>query len=279
MKSTTLESFREELLATGGYCTADDRRPARRRKPSGYVTARFTLSLSRVFPLCALYDALGLLTVDRWSKFCFSAVTMPEALGMRVKLEGWGARQAYNGPVVYLCNHMATYETIMLPPVLLSYGPFSVVTKASLAHLPFLESAAAKMGVVPIGRQNPKADLMVLFDIGTRRIADGHSFLIFPQGTRQSVFDRRKFSSIGAKLAEKAGVPVVPIAIDSRCQTTRESGPFKKLFKDFGPLDTSRDIRCACGPVIPCGKSREMHEASFNWIADTLESWGLPVAR
>lgn len=279
MKRTTLESFREELLATGGYRTADDRRPACRCRPSGLVTARFTLSLTRVFPLCAVYDALGLLTVDRWSKFCFSAVTMPESLGMSVTLEGWNNRKAVDGPVVYLCNHMATYETIMLPPVLLSYGPFSVVTKASLAHLPCLESAAAKMGVVPIGRQNPKADLLALFDVGTRRIADGHSFLIFPQGTRQTVFDRRKFSSIGAKLAEKAGVPVVPIAIDSRCQPTREKGMFKKIFKDFGPLDTSRDIRCACGPAIACGKSREMHEASFDWIADKLESWGLPVAR
>lgn len=279
MKRTTLESFREELLSTGGYRTADDHRRARRCKPSALVTARFSLSLSRVFPLCAVADALGLLTVDRWSKFCFSAVTMPESLGMNVTLEGWRQRQAYKGPVVYLCNHLATYETIMLPPVLLSYGPFSVVTKASLAHLPCLENAAAKMGVVPIGRQNPKADLMALFEVGTRRIADGHSFLIFPQGSRQAVFDRRKFSSIGAKLAEKAGVPVVPLAIDSRCQTTREKGPFKKLFKDFGPLDTSRDIRCACGPVIPCGKSREMHEASFAWIADRLESWGLPVSR
>lgn len=279
MKKTTLESFREELLATGAYCTADDHRPARRRKPSGFVTARFTLSLTRVFPLCAISEALGLLTVERWSKFCFSAVTMPESLGMKVQLEGWNNRKAYDGPVVYLCNHMATYETIMLPPVLLGYGPFSVVTKASLAHLPCLESAAAKMGVVPIGRQNPKADLLALFDVGTRRIADGHSFLIFPQGTRQAVFDRRKFSSIGAKLAEKAGVPVVPIAIDSRCQPTREKGIFKKIFKDFGPLDTSRDIRCACGPVIPCGKSREMHEASFDWIAGKLEEWGLPVSR
>lgn len=279
MKRTTLQAFREELLSTGAYRTADDHRPARRRRPSGYVTARFSLSLSRVFPLCALYDALGLLTVERWSQFCFSAVTMPESLGMSVSLEGWENRQAYKGPVVYLCNHMATYETIMLPPVLLTYGPFSVVTKASLAHLPFLESAAAKMGVVPIGRQNPKADLLALFDVGTRRIADGHSFLIFPQGTRQQIFDRRKFSSIGAKLAEKAGVPVVPIAIDSRCQTTREKGLFKKVFKDFGPLDTSRDIRCACGPVIPCGKSREMHEASFTWIADQLETWGVPVVR
>ena len=204
---------------------------------------------------------------------------MPESLGMNVELEGWQDRAAYKGPVVYLCNHMSTYETILLPPVLLTYGPFNVVAKASLAHLPFLGKAAAHMGLVGIGRKNPKADLLALFDIGSKRIAEGASFLIFPQGTRQAVFERRHFSSIGAKLAEKAGVPIVPLAIDSRCMPTREKGLLSKVFKDFGTVDTSYDIRLAAGPVIPCGKSRDMHEACFDWIAGKLESWGLPTNR
>ena len=46
-----------------------------------------------------------------------------------------------------------------------------------------------------------------------------------------------------------------------------------------GSLACSLDIRCACGPVIPCGKSKEMHEAAFDWMAGKLESWGLPVER
>lgn len=279
MKKTDLTTFREELLATGGYKTPVERRAASRHKPSALVTTRFSFAVSRVFPMCAVYEALGRLNTDKWAEFCFSTVTMPESLGMNVELEGWQDRAAYKGPVVYLCNHMSTYETILLPPVLLTYGPFSVVAKASLAHLPFLGKAAAHMGLVGIGRKNPKADLLALFDVGSKRIAEGSSFLIFPQGTRQAVFERRHFSSIGAKLAEKAGVPIVPLAIDSRCMPTREKGLLSKIFKDFGTVDTSYDIRLAAGPVIPCGKSRDMHEACFDWIADKLESWGLPTNR
>ena len=279
MKKTDIETFRKELLATGGYSTPSDRRAPARHKPSALVTARFSFAVSRVFPFCAVYEALGLLKTERWAKFCFSTVTMPESLGMNVTLEGWGERAAYKGPVVYLCNHMSTYETILLPPVLLTYGPFNVVAKASLAHLPFLEKAAAHMGLVGIGRKNPKADLLQLFEVGVKNISEGSSFLIFPQGTRQKVFERRHFSSIGAKLAEKAGVPVVPLAIDSRCMPTREKGLLSKVFKDFGTVDTSKDIRLAAGPVIPCGKAREMHEASFDWIASKLESWNLPTNR
>lgn len=279
MKKTDLTTFREELLATGGYKTPADRKAATRHKPSGLITTRFSFAISRVFPMCAVYEALGRLNTDKWAEFCFSTVTMPESLGMNVELEGWQDRAAYKGPVVYLCNHMSTYETILLPPVLLTYGPFNVVAKASLTHLPFLGKAAAHMGLVGIGRKNPKADLLALFDIGSKRIAEGSSFLIFPQGTRQAVFERRHFSSIGAKLAEKAGVPIVPLAIDSRCMPTREKGLLSKVFKDFGTVDTSYDIRLAAGPVIPCGKSRDMHEACFDWIAGKLESWGMPTNR
>lgn len=279
MTRTDLESFRHELLETGGYRTADDHRAASRARQGAWTTFRFMMAVTRVFPMCAIWEACHRLTTDKWAHFSFSTVQVAERLGMNVILEGWKNRQAYDGPVMYLCNHMSTYETIFLPPVLLSYGPFNVVTKASLAHLPALERAAAHMGIVPIGRKNPREDLMTLLRVGTERIKEGNSFLIFPQGTRRKVFSRTHFSSIGAKLAERASCPIVPVAIDSRCMPMREKGWLKNVFKDFGTVDTSFDIRCACGPVIPCGKSREMHEASFDWIASKLESWGLPIER
>ena len=198
---------------------------------------------------------------------------------MTVTVEGFENRSAVNGPVMFLCNHMSTTETILLPPIILSFGPFSYVAKASLAKLPFLTKAAAHMRMVPVTRTSPREDLVNLLRIGTERIESGDSFLIYPQGTRCEVLSRKRFSSIGAKLAERAGCPIVPVVVDTRCQPTRKNGLLKKTFKDFGPVDTARDIRVCCGPAIPCGKSKEMHEKSFAWMADKLESWGLPVER
>jgi 1-acyl-sn-glycerol-3-phosphate acyltransferase len=167
----------------------------------------------------------------------------------------------------------------MLMPALLSYGPFSYVAKASLAHLPFLEKAAAHMRMVPIGRKSPREDLVNMLKVGVERISGGESFLIFPQGSREKVFSRKVYSSIGAKLAEKAGCPVIPIVVDTSCQPTREKGFWKPFFKDFGPVDTSKDIRCCCGPLIPNAKAKVMHEAAFDWMASKLEEWGLPTER
>ena len=277
MRTTTLSDFQAELRATGGYRTHDDCRALKRAKPSALATLRYSWAVTRVFPCCALAEPFGKLTTDLWSEFCLSSVTCAEKLGMNVVIEGFKDRIAYGGPVLYLCNHMSMTETILLPPILLAFGPFSYVAKASLAHLPFLEKAAEHMRMVPISRVSPREDLMNILKTGTERISGGDSFLIFPQGTRCEVFSRKRYSSIGAKLAERAGCPVVPIVVDTRCQPTRKTGLLKKVLKDFGPVDTSKDIRVACGPVIPCGRSKDLHEAAFDWMATKLESWGLPV--
>ena len=279
MRTTELCEFQRELRETGEYRTPDERRaPVRARK--GFLTdLRYAWGVARVFPLCAFAEPVGRLTTERWAEYCFSSVTTPERLGMRVIVEGFRNRLSVDGPVLYLCNHMSMTETILLPPVLLSFGPFSYVAKASLAHLPFLEKAAEHMRMVPISRKSPREDLLNIMRTGTERISGGDSFLIYPQGTRCDVFSRKRYSSIGAKLAERAACPVVPIVVDTRCQPTRKTGLLRNVLKDFGPVDTSFDIRVACGPVIPADKAKNLHEAAFDWMASKLESWGLPVER
>ena len=274
MTQTTLEMFREELLDTGAYTTPPERMRATPCAAGALTTLRFCLSTFSVFPLCAIYEALGRLDTNKWAHFCFNAAQAAERLGIPIFAEGWNARKAHDGPVVYLANHLSTLETILLPFVLLGYGPFNTVVKASLAHLPFLEKAAAHMGLIPIGRTNPREDLMTIFKVGGERIARGESVLIFAQGRRQPVFARKGWSSIGTKLAEKAGVPVVPIAVKTDAMPTRPNG--RGWFKDFGSVDPTKEIRLACGPVLT-GASRDTVKSSFDWIQQKLASWGMPT--
>ncbi len=274
MKTTTLEMFREELLRTGGYATSPERMAVRPRKPGALTTFGLCWSTFSVFPSCAIYESLGCLSTDKWAHFCFRSVQKAERYGIPVYAEGWNTRRDHEGPVVYLANHMSTLETILLPFMLLTYGPFNTVVKASLSHLPCLEKAAAHMGLIPIGRKNPREDLTTIFNVGGERIARGESVLIFAQGQRLPVFARKGWSSIGTKLAEKAGVPVIPIAVKTDVMPTRPNG--KGWLKDFGTVDPSKEIRLACGPVLK-GSSREMTDASFDWIKAKLDEWGLPT--
>lgn len=275
MKTTKFPDFQSLIRETGNYRTPDDRRATRRAKKGWLTTLRYSWGVIRVFPLTALVRAFGLLTCKRWEKLCFSTVTTAEKLGMNVVIEGFETLRDLKEPAVLLSNHMSTTETVLLPPILRAIRPFSYVAKASLAHLPFLEKAAAHTGMIEIGRVSPREDLVNILKRGTERIQGGDSFLIFPQGTRSPVFSHRKFSSIGSKLAEKAGVPIIPIVVDTRCQPTRPGGPFK----DLGTVDPTIDLRVSIGPVIPLAKSKEMQEAAFDWMATKLEAWGLPVER
>ena len=274
MKRTTLSEFRGSLVRTGAYTSGPDVLAPVPRRKGWWTTVSFTWSLFFVFPYCAVREFFRSLTTDLWALSCFRTFQKAEKFGIKVTADGWGNRNGYTGPVVYLCNHMSTLETIMLPPVLLTYGPFNVFVKASLSRLPALTRAAAHMGLIPLGRKSPREDLMQVFKEGVARIQEGHSILIFPQGSRERVFSRRLYSSIGAKLAEKAGVPVMPIAVKTDCEPTRPGG--KGWFKDFGTVDPSKEIRLRCGPPIT-GTAKEMHQKVFDWIKAQLEEWGLPT--
>lgn len=275
MKQTTLSEFRESILKTGGYESGPEVLAPVRKKNGRFTTLGFSWSVFFVFPYCAVREFFRSLTTELWAKCCFGTFRKAEKYGMKVTADGWENRNAYKGPVVYLCNHMSTLETIMLPPVLLTYGPFNVFVKASLSRLPALKRAAAHMGLIPLGRKSPREDLMQVFNEGVARIKEGHSVLIFPQGARERVFSRKLYSSIGAKLAEKAGVPVIPLAVKTDCQPTRPDG--FGMLKDFGTVDTSKDIRLRCGPPIS-GTAKEMHAKVFEWIKAQLDEWGLPTA-
>ena len=274
MTQTTLEMFREELLRTGGYKTPPERKAPVPRKKGWLTTLGFTRSVFSVFPRCAISEALRRLNTDLWARYCFATLQKAEKYGTDVIMDGWGNRKAHEGPVVYLANHMSTLETVMLPFVLLTYGPIATVVKQSLSHLPFLTRAAAHMGLIPIGRKSPREDLMTIFNVCGERIKEGISITIYAQGTRQPVFSRKSWGSIGTKLAERAGVPVVPIAVKTDIEPTRPGA--KGWFKDFGTVDPSKTIRISCGPVLT-GSSKEMQRASFDWIKSRLDEWGLPT--
>src|SRR5438477_466249 len=62
------------------------------------------------------------------------------------------------------------------------------------------------------GRHNKEAAMRSI-DQGAASLRAGHSFLIFPEGTRSKTDELLPFKKGGFRMAIKAGAPIVPVAI------------------------------------------------------------------
>ena len=103
---------------------------------------------------------------------------------------------------------------------------------------------------------------------GKERLEKGISVVVFPQTTRTSSFDPAEFNTIGIKLAQRAEVPVLPLAL-----LTDAWGNGKRL-KDFGKIDPTRKVHLAFGePLLVTGRGTSEHQAVVGFIEERLREW------
>ena len=87
------------------------------------------------------------------------------------------------------------------------------VIKESLKRYPLFKHVMLARKPIVVTRTDPRADLQTVLEQGKDCIERGLSVIIFPQTTRTVDFQRKRFNSIAVKLARRANVPVVPIAL------------------------------------------------------------------
>jgi 1-acyl-sn-glycerol-3-phosphate acyltransferase len=164
---------------------------------------------------------------------------------------------------------MSTLETFTLPGTLVPIRPVTFVVKQSLVDYPIFGHVMRSRDPITVGRTNPREDLKAVLEGGTDRLARGISIVIFPQTTRRPVFDPAEFNSIGVKLAKRAGVPIVPIALKTDAWSNGT------LAKDYGPIKPSRTAHFAFGPPLAVtGRGEAEHEEIVRFITRHLIIWG-----
>jgi 1-acyl-sn-glycerol-3-phosphate acyltransferase len=157
--------------------------------------------------------AIGAGPLDRSGKFC-SAIARGWArvllfgLGVRVAVEG--SSNLPRGPAVYAANHGSALDIL----ILCGYLPadFRFIHKRSLYLIPVLGWSLWAAGHVGIDRSNPFRARKSLH-AAARRIHDGTSVAVFPEGTRSPDAGVRPFKRGSFVLALEAGVPVVPVSL------------------------------------------------------------------
>ena len=130
--------------------------------------------------------------------------------GVRVR-RGGGSGLDPAAPYVFAANHQSQYDIFVLSGYL--GHDFSWLAKKELFRVPLWGKAMLAAGYIPIDRSKGREAMKSLGEAASR-IAAGTSVVIFPEGTRSPDGRLGRFKPGVMHLAIKAGVPVVPVAID-----------------------------------------------------------------
>lgn len=111
---------------------------------------------------------------------------------------------------IFAANHQSQFDIFSLQGYL--GFDFRWMAKKELFKIPFFGLGMRLAGYIPVDRGSGRQAIKSL-DEAAKKIADGTSVIIFPEGTRSLDGELHPFKAGGMVLAIKAGVPVVPLAI------------------------------------------------------------------
>ena len=167
-------------------------------------------------PPLLLWSAVTGNTDALYSVGIFGAKTALLMAGVRPIVMG-SERIPVGTPVVYMPNHQSNCDppavAAILPPVL-------IMAKKEFFRVPILGTGIRMRGFIPVDRSNrERAFAAVEQAVGA--LKRGHSFLVFPEGTRSRTGRLQPFKKGVFVMAIEAGAPIVPISVSGACKIMR----------------------------------------------------------
>ena len=144
------------------------------------------------------------------------------------------------GSVLFVSNHQGNFDI----PLLLGHidKPKAFIAKIELLKLPLIRTWMTHMKCVFMDRSDIRQSLKII-NQAAEHLKEGYSMVIFPEGTRSKGETLGEFKPGSLKLASKAGVPIVPIAIRGSYKIMEQNGfiikPAHVEITIFEPISTS----------------------------------------
>ena len=127
-----------------------------------------------------------------------------------VRIEADGQENIPEGSVLFVGNHQS-YLDILTTYVSIKGGT-GYVSKIEMDKVPVFNLWMRGINCLFLDRDNIREGIKTIKK-GTEELKKGYSMFIFPEGTRNQAEEMLEFKAGSTKMAEKAGVPILPVAI------------------------------------------------------------------
>lgn len=166
------------------------------------------------------------------------------------------------GNHISMWRHSSAWETLAQAVV---FPPQAWVLKREILWIPLIGWGTKAMRPIAIDRSAHAQAVNQVVVQGSERLKEGLWILIFPEGTRVGVGERRRYGLSGALLASQTGRLIVPVAHDAGRYWGRR-----------GLLKKRGTIRVVIGPPIdPAGLDpRAISAAVKSWLDAKVEELG-----
>lgn len=219
----------------------------------------FTTYLFVSVPVYAVF-AFGAVFVPGVAAFSAARAWARSVVGVLERLCGltWhveGLEHLDRENCVVLLKHSSAWETIaqfiIFPP------RQTWVMKRELLWVPILGWVLMLFKPIAINRRGGRQAVEQVLVQGQQRLDDGYWVMIFPEGTRVPIGQKRRYGISGALLASTSARPIIPVAHDAGRYWPRR-----------GLLKRPGTIRMAIGQPIPtAGKDpRALNAEVEAWI-------------
>lgn len=234
-----------------------------------FPTPKFYYKLYNIVSNACKVAEANQYSAERWVYDSFLVGKALESVGCSIIIKGYENLEKITGSCVFVSNHMSTLETFFLPSIIQPTINHTFVVKESLLKYPLLGPVLSARNPIAVTRTNPRQDLAKVLEVGQEKIAQGESLVIFPQGTRKTEVKADDFSSLATKLAKKANVPLIPIALKT------SAWGFSSITKDLGKISPEIPIQITFGePIfIESNNGKEEHQKSIDFIVTTYKNF------
>ncbi|MGH9757852.1 MAG: lysophospholipid acyltransferase family protein, partial [Candidatus Acidiferrales bacterium] len=137
--------------------------------------------------------------------------------GVRVRVAG--VENIPPGVCIFAANHVSNVDPTALVPAI--PRRVSLLAKKEIFRIPILATTLRLAQFIPVNREDREAAAASV-DLAVKYLREGHSFLVYPEGTRSRDGRLKPFKKGTFVMAIQAGVPVVPVSMSGAQKLMRK---------------------------------------------------------